>query len=71
MELQIKGKGMTKMQKGKNEGKNVTRPNMALSWTKNTSFLVLNVKANRLRRRGREKEKEGRRKKKKKRKAKV
>ena len=28
---------------------------MALSWTKNISFLVLNVRANRLRRRGREK----------------
>ena len=28
---------------------------MALSWAKNISFLVLNVRANRLRRRGREK----------------
>ena len=28
---------------------------MALSWAKNISFLVLNVKVNRLRRRGREK----------------
>ena len=35
--------------------KTVTRPKMALSWTKNISFLVLNVKASRLRRRGREK----------------
>ena len=35
--------------------KNVTRPNMALSWTKNISFLVLNDRASRLRRRGREK----------------
>ena len=38
---------------------------MALSWTKNISFLVLNVRANRLRRRGREKRRrEGERRKK-------
>ena len=39
---------------------------MALSWTKNISFLVLNVRANLLRRRGREKRRrEGERRKKK------
>ena len=38
---------------------------MALSWTKNISFLVLNVRANRLRRKGREKRRrEGERRKK-------
>ena len=45
---------------------------MALSWTKNISFLVLNVKANCLRRRGREnRRREGERRKKERRKAKV
>ena len=51
--------------KTQNVIQNCTRPNMALSWTKNISFLVLNVRANRLRRRGREKRREEKEKKKK------